>query len=162
MDALGPVCWGVGPPWIRPAPACPTVALSGIWGIWRPGQHLGPFTVFLRLFLSRCLWCVREHCPAGGPLPSSSVVVMSGCTWSTTVFGWVICVKWHPHECQHPRFPSRTSHCDEMINVIHATCQFGALGKILAGAPLHRSQFHSQLSYTHTETACMYSRFYFF
>ena len=40
--------------------------------------------------------------------------------------------------------------------------KFVALGKILAGAPLHRSQFRNQFSYTHTETACIYSRFYFF
>ena len=32
---------------------------------------------------------------------------------------------------------------------------------MLAGAPLYRSQFHNQFSHTYTETACMYSRFYF-
>ena len=31
--------------------------------------------------------------------------------------------------------------------------KFGALGKILAGAPFHRSQFHNQLSCTHIESA---------
>ena len=33
---------------------------------------------------------------------------------------WVVRVNWHSHECQHPRFPSRTSHCDEMFIVIHS------------------------------------------
>ena len=42
------------------------------------------------------------------------------------------------------------------------SAKFDALGKILGGAPFHRSQFHNQFSYTHTETACMYWRFYFF
>lgn len=27
--------------------------------------------------------------------------------------------KWPPHVCQDPTFPSRTSHCNEMISVIH-------------------------------------------
>ena len=40
--------------------------------------------------------------------------------------------------------------------------QFSALGKILVGTPLHRSQFHDQFSHTHTETACIYSILYLF
>ena len=28
----------------------------------------------------QCVQCVRAHRPAGGPLPSDSVVVMRGCT----------------------------------------------------------------------------------
>ena len=32
----------------------------GIWGIWRPGQHLEPFIVFLKQFLSR-VCCVSGH-----------------------------------------------------------------------------------------------------
>ena len=36
----------------------------------------------------QCLLCVRAHGPAGGPLPSGSVAVMGGCTWSTTMFGF--------------------------------------------------------------------------
>ena len=38
----------------------------------------------------QCLQCVRAHCPAGGPLPSGSVVVIGAFTWSTKVFGWVV------------------------------------------------------------------------
>ena len=78
----------------------------GIRGSWRPSQHLGPFIVFLELFLS-CL-C--------GPLSFGSVVVMRGCTWPTTEFGWVVRVNWHFHKCQHPGFPSIILYCDEMIN----------------------------------------------
>ena len=83
-----------------------------------------PFIVFLKLFLSS-VCSVLGHIVllGGGELPLGSVVVMRGCIWYTTVFGWVVCFKWHSHECQHLRFPSRTSHCDEMINVIHVTCQ---------------------------------------
>ena len=66
----------------------------------------------------KCLQCVEAHCAAGGPLPSGSAVVMRGGIWSTTVFGWVVHVKWYSHEWQHPRFPSRTSHCDKMTNGI--------------------------------------------
>ena len=73
--------------------------------------HLGAFIVFLMLFLSSVV----------GPLPLGSVVVMRGCTWSTTVFGWVVRVNWHSHECQHPKFSCRTLHCDKMISVIHVT-----------------------------------------
>ena len=39
--------------------------------------------------------------------------------WSTAVFGWVVHVKCHSHECQHPRFPGRTPICYVMINVIY-------------------------------------------
>lgn len=40
--------------------------------------------------------------------------------------------------------------------------QFGARGKIWAGAPLYRSQLHNEFTYTHKETAYKYWRFYFF
>ena len=49
-----------------------TLYQIGICGIWRPSQH-------------------RAHCPAEGPLPSGSVIVMRGCAWSTTVSEWVVC-----------------------------------------------------------------------
>ena len=45
---------------------------------------------------------------------------MGGCTWSTTVFRLVVCVKWHSHECQQPGFTSRTFRRDKMINVFLA------------------------------------------
>ena len=38
--------------------------------------------------------------------------------------GRVARVKWHSHECQQPRFTSRTSHCDEMVNGIYVTSQW--------------------------------------
>lgn len=36
------------------------------------------------------LLCIRPHCPAGGAVPLGSADAMGGCTWSTTVFGWVV------------------------------------------------------------------------
>ena len=47
------------------------------------------------------------------------LVLGSKGTWSTAEFGMVVCVKCHPHECQGPRFPIRTLHCNGMINDIH-------------------------------------------
>ena len=79
----------------------------------------------LLLFLSSVCTCQgTPTCWGQGPLPSGSVAVMGGCTWPTTVFGWVVPVKLCSHECQHQRFPSRTSRCDGMINVINVTCQW--------------------------------------
>ena len=71
MDPLGPGCWAVGPPWIRPAPARLTGALS-VWDLGNLEARSTPSALFV--FLK----CVGEHCPAGGPLPSGSVVVMKG------------------------------------------------------------------------------------
>ena len=58
---LGPVCWGVGPSWIRPDPA------RSDWDLGNLEAQSTPWA----------LYCV----------PSGSVVVMRGCTWSSTVFG---------------------------------------------------------------------------
>lgn len=41
-----------------------------------------------------------------------------------TVIERVVLSKWHPCECQEPRFPSRTLHFIEMIRVIYFTCQW--------------------------------------
>lgn len=41
-------------------------------------------------------------------LPSVSTVAMRGCSCSPTKFRWVVHAKWHPHECEDPRFPRRT------------------------------------------------------
>ena len=123
MDPLSPECLGVGPPWIRPAPVRLTHAPSD-WDLGNLEAQSTPWALYCvpQAVPEQCLQGVRGHCPAGGPLPSGSVVVMRGCTWSTTVFGWVVRVKWCSHECQQPRFPHRTLYCDEMINVIH--CQW--------------------------------------
>ena len=44
---------GVEPPWIRPVHhILQMLDRIGIWGIWRPSQHLGLFIVFLEWFLS--------------------------------------------------------------------------------------------------------------
>ena len=42
---------------------------------------------------------------------------MMRCTWFVTMFAKVTHVKWDSHECQYPRFPSRTLHCNKMANV---------------------------------------------
>ena len=40
---------------------------------------------------------------------SRSAVIMRGCcSCSARVFGWVVCDKWHPLDCQDPRFPCST------------------------------------------------------
>ena len=85
VDPLGPVCWGMGPPLIRPVLAHPTDAQLD----WDLGK--------LVPFLSR-LCCVSGRTVLlGRLLLSGSAVVMKRCTWFTTVFGWVVCVKCLPH-----------------------------------------------------------------
>lgn len=65
---------GVGPPWIKRAPEHPQMLTQiGIWGIWRPGQHLELSCP--QALPEQLLWCGRVHCPAegatviGAPLP---------------------------------------------------------------------------------------------
>lgn len=53
----------------------------------------------------------------GAPLPSVNTVSMSGCTWSLTVFGLVVHVKCHSHEC----LDWRAQHCNKAINVLYFT-----------------------------------------
>ena len=63
----GSLVGGVGPPWIRPAQQVSQMLDQiEIWGIWRPGQHLGPFIVFLELPLSS-VCCVSGHTVLLGP-----------------------------------------------------------------------------------------------
>ena len=123
VGPLGPVYWGWG---LHGSdllqPVLQVLDQIGIWGIW-PGQHLGPFIVFLELFLSSVCRVSGHIVLPGWPPLSVTVIVMKGCTWSITMFGRLVSVKWHSHKCQHPRVPSGTPHCDEMINVTHVTCQ---------------------------------------
>ena len=50
---LGPSCLEVGPPLIRPAlHVLQMLDQIEIWQIWRPGQSLVPFIVFLERFQS--------------------------------------------------------------------------------------------------------------
>lgn len=88
MDRLFParptdasLCWGLGYLEVSPTPR----ALCHV-----PEQ-------FLRCGIARC------HARGWGVLPSGRA-----CTWPAMVFGWVVRVKLHPHECQGPRLPSRT------------------------------------------------------
>lgn len=74
--------------------------------------------------LKQFLLCGMVHCPAGEATAIKECCCHEGCTWSAAVFGWVTCVKWRPHECQNPRFPSGASHCSGMIGVFHFTYQW--------------------------------------
>lgn len=90
-----------------------------IWGIWTPGRRFGPFIVFLKPFLSS--FCVVSvHIVllrvGGGLLPLESAVAMGVCSSSTVVFGWVVCVKWRPRECQDLKFNCKALHCNDTIN----------------------------------------------
>ena len=67
--------------------------LTDAWSDWDLGNLEARSTGWAlhcvpRAVAEPCLWCVRAHCPAGGPLTSGSVVVKRVCTWSTTVFGF--------------------------------------------------------------------------
>lgn len=111
VDPLGPACWGVGASWIRLVLAHPTDA--------QLDQDLGRSVPFLSRFC-----CVSGRTVLlGRLLPSGSAVVKRRCTWFTTVFGLVMCVKCHPHLCQDLRLPSRKLHCNEMTNAIHISWQ---------------------------------------
>ena len=63
----------------------------GIWGNLQAKSTPWVISLFLKSFL-------KSTDMMGGPLPSESAVAMGRRTWSITVFGWVVCVKWHPHE----------------------------------------------------------------
>ena len=98
---------------------CSSTSYRSDWDLGNVEARSTPWALYCvpRADSEQCLCCVRAHCP----LPLGSVVVMRGCTWSTIVFGWVVHVKWHSHECQHSRFLSRTLHFEEIINVINVT-----------------------------------------
>lgn len=72
-----------GSPWIAHVP----VSLTGAQSDWDLGNLEALSTI-------KALCCV----PQADPELFCGVSVR-GCTWSTKVFGWVVCVKWHPHEC---------------------------------------------------------------
>ena len=48
-------------------------------------------------------------------------VSMMGGVWSAAVCWWMVHVRCHPHLSQSQRLPSRTLHCDKVINVIYFT-----------------------------------------
>lgn len=98
---------------------CCSMSQTEIWGVWSPGRCLVLFAMFLRPFLSSFS---RRAGHWGRLLPSGSAVAMRGCTWST-VSGWCV-FKWHPHECQGPRFSSRTLDCNvDCTNHAHSLCE---------------------------------------
>lgn len=89
------------------------------WDLGNLGWHLELFVTFLASFMSS-LCCGSTHFPAwGGSRPSESPHTTRGSTWSATKFKWVV-----PVECQDPRFPNQTLHCNEIIRAINFTCQW--------------------------------------
>lgn len=40
------------------------------------------------------------------------------------MFGWRVCIIWHPYECRDPRIPSRILHWSQMISAIDLNCQW--------------------------------------
>ena len=94
------------------------------------GELGGPAdTLGLLLCSASCSWAVFAVCQGtlscwGIHCHLVALLWWGECTWSTTVFRWVVYFKRHPHECHQPRFPSRILHCDEMISVSHVTCQW--------------------------------------
>ena len=83
------------------------IDLLGIWGIWRPDQHLELFVTFLWLF--PCMFC-----GVWGRILSSVVRSIALGTRFTMLFGWVM---W----CQDPSFPCRALNCEAMVSVTHMT-----------------------------------------
>ena len=82
-------------------------ARSTPWTLWCVPQTLP----------EQFLWCVSAHCPAG------RATAIGECHCLERVCS-VVCIKWHPHECQDPRFSSRALQ-DNIISVI--TCQWVSL-----------------------------------
>ena len=65
----------------------------GIWRIWKPVPRLELFSCL------DCSWAV--YSVVGRIVqPLGSAVPTGGCTWSATVFDWVVHVKSLPHEFQ--------------------------------------------------------------
>lgn len=69
------------------------------------GVLVNPLELFITAHVMHVVW------------PSAIVLLLSWQGLSKTLSGWAFGVKEHPHECQHPGFPSRTSH-SKMITVI--------------------------------------------
>lgn len=107
VDPLGPECFGVGVG-LHGSDLLPYVLKMldriEILVIWRLGQHLGLFVVFLEPFLSSFCGESARIVLLDGPLPLGSAVAMKGYARFTTVAGWVVCIKLHPHEWQDQKF----------------------------------------------------------
>lgn len=93
MLAVDLVGWGVGPPWIRLVPACPTDARSD-WDVGNVRARSTPWDLchvpwlFLFYSVSGCTVLL------GGALPSGELCCHEGVFLvHKMVFGWVVCVK---------------------------------------------------------------------
>lgn len=108
----------------------PGFHLDVLWPKAKPSQH----SPMASLYLHVCCCSVRSGSVAfwGFKLRlllsslcglTSHIVLLGGtnvsrvnwghgvCVWSARVFGQMVCVKCHPHDCQDPGCPSRILHC---------------------------------------------------
>ena len=69
-------------------------------------QHPELFVMLLGSFRSSFLWCVRVYFPAGR---GGTDIREYFCHYGVYLV-LVVCVKWHPYECQDLSFPCRTLH----------------------------------------------------
>lgn len=95
---------------------CRTIRFR-FWGILRSGRHLKHFVMFLWVLLN-------SFCGVAAYILSSGAEVIGVCWFHWGVLGLqecldaCLCVNWHSHECQDPRFSSRILHFDMIINYI--------------------------------------------
>lgn len=125
-DPLSSVGCEVGPPWIALLPANPMDARLD-WEIdtlrarstsWALCHAPWPIP-------EQFLQCDRELCPSERATAISECYCHGECTWSATISEWLLhFLQLHPHQWEEPRFSSRTLDCNEMIIVIHFTCQW--------------------------------------
>ena len=101
-DPLGLVVCKMGPPWIRLVPAHPII--SGCLIGYGSREFEGP--------------ALDSFCCMVG-----YVVLLVGHCHLMSFHAAVYLVFSGVHKCQEPQFPSRTLHCNKMINVIHLSCQ---------------------------------------
>ena len=82
-------------------------------------------------------WCslLKSLCGVRGRCPALRATAIAECCSHEGVYlihnSWVVCVKWHPDECQDPIIPCRALHCNEMIKVIHIRSLIGVSSKLI-------------------------------
>lgn len=86
-----------------------------IWAILKPGWHFKLFCPFHKWLLSSFRGVKACIVLPGGPMSSEYASAMGICLVLMGVR--MVCIKWHPHECNDPGFPSKILHCSEMFSV---------------------------------------------
>ena len=116
----------LGPAWIELVPAHPMDARSD-WDLGNLEVDLPPCTLYpvpqdiSKLYSS----CGRVHCPAGRTTAIREGPRLRGCSWSAVVFGWVLCLRLHPHECHELKVPQQN------IALQHYPCDLLHLSVVL-------------------------------